>query len=331
MKFRTEIEIPASDNKIMYNNKLFFIGSCFSDSIGQKFKDYFFQTKINPFGVLYNPLSIYSNITNLLDNKRYQKEDLFFHNSIWNSFDYHGSFSDKNYEKMLKKINKNQEKAFSFLQQTDYLFITFGTAWIFELKSSHKIVANCHKVPQKEFNRRILTVDEIISKYNELIEKLKLLNPKIKIIFTVSPIRHLKDGAHGNQISKSTLILAIEKIIKNQENTEYFPSYEIILDELRDYRFFGDDLVHLSDFAVDYIWEKLCETFFSDKTKTELNLAIKLHKSLRHKVLTENKEELDKFIQSLYKIMEKLTKENSEIKIKKAQKKIVELEKLLIK
>lgn len=331
MKFKTEIKIPASKDKINYNDKLFFIGSCFSDSIGHKFKDYFFQTIINPFGVLYNPLSIYSDIKNLLENKTYQKEDLFFYNSIWNSFDHHSDFSDNDYEKVLRKINKKQEKALSFLQKADYLFITFGSAWVFELKSSNKIVANCHKVAEKKFNRRILNIEEIILKYNELIEKLKLLNPKIKIIFTVSPIRHLKDGAHGNQISKSTLILAIEKIINTHDNAEYFPSYEIVLDDLRDYRYYGDDLIHLSNLAVNYIWEKLYETFFSEKTKTVLDLGIKLHKSLNHKILKGNKEELNKFIQSLYKITEKLKKENSDINIKKAQKKISDLEKLLIK
>ncbi len=332
MNFRTKVKIPVYKPSIEYENKLFFIGSCFTDSIGNKFKQFFFDTLINPFGVLYNPLSIKNNIESLIDKKVYKEDDIFFHNNLWKSFDFHGDFSESNKEQFLKNINTLREKATDFLEATDFIFITFGTAWVYELKTNNRIVANCHKVAADKFNRRLLNVSEIVSIYNELIEKIRKRNSKAHIIFTLSPIRHLRDGAIENQISKSTLLLAINELKEQDKSIYYFPSYEIVLDDLRDYRFFSDDLIHLTNFSINYIWENICDTFFDKKTINELSLAQKLDRSLSHRIMKHgNKEDLKKFVENIKKLASNLTEMNSEINLDIVNKKIDELEKLLIK
>jgi len=331
MKFRTAIETPQIESKISYEKKIFFIGSCFSDSIGNKFKDYFFDTRINPFGVLYNPLSIKKDLENIINEKEYTNNDIFFHNNLWKNYDFHSDFSDSNQSEVLKKINNSIVESSEFLKKTDFIFITFGTAWIYELSENNSVVANCHKVDANKFNRRLLTVDEITENYLVLINKLKQFNPNLKFFFTVSPVRHLKDGFAENQISKSTLILAVNEINKKFADVEYFPSYEIVIDDLRDYRYYSADLVHISDFAIDYIWEIIIDIFFSETTKNELKLTIKLSKTISHRVMKKNKDELKKFVISMEGLIKKIQELNPKIKLEKAIKRKEELKNLLVK
>ena len=301
MKFRTEIKISKSDFDINFNSKIFLIGSCFIDNIGNIFLKNKFKTLINPYGVLYNPKSIYKSLNFIIDNKKFDKNDLINFNNKWLSLDHHGSFSDINLQNTLDKINNSNNIAHNFLKQTNFLFITFGTSWVYRYNQTNKIVANCHKIPAKEFTREILSVTQIIEDYSILIKKIQKINSKLKIIFTVSPIRYLKDGMHQNQISKSILFIAINEINKFFNNTHYFPSYEIVNDDLRDYRFYKDDLTHLTDFTVNYIWEKLSEKYFTKDTENKISEIDKIIKAVNHKPFNNQSIEYKNFKNDILK------------------------------
>ena len=264
--FQTKIDIPVPEIRISYEDYIMTLGSCFAENIGNKLKDVYFETDINPFGVLYNPVSIRNSIELLLHKMIFTNEDIFEYNSLWQSFSHSNSFTDISAGECLNKINSRQNSSIDFLQKTQILLITFGTAWVFEEKKSGRVVSNCHKLPAGNFVRRRLTVDEIVTDYNELITRLQSVYSRINIIFSVSPIRHWKDGAHENNISKSILIMAIDELQKQHDKVYYFPAYEIQMDELRDYRFYAPDMLHPSEVAVDYIWSRFSETYFTDRT-----------------------------------------------------------------
>ena len=264
--FQTKIDIPVSEIRISYEDNIMTLGSCFAENIGKKLKDVYFETDINPFGVLYNPVSIRNSIELLLHKKVFTNNDIFEYNTLWQSFSHSSMFTGISAGECLNMINSGMNSSVEFMLNTQILLITFGTAWIFEEKKSGRVVSNCHKLPAGDFIRRRLTVEEIVNDYNGIIIKLQSDHPMIHIIFSVSPIRHWKDGAHENNISKSVLILAIDELQKQHSNIHYFPAYEIQLDELRDYRFYAPDMLHPSEVAVDYIWKRFSETYFTDDT-----------------------------------------------------------------
>ena len=264
--FQTKVVIPKSAIKISYEDHIMTLGSCFAENMGIKMKDTYFETDINPFGVLYNPISILNSIELLLQNKKFTQKDIFEHDFRWKSFSHSSLFDHTSAEECLDMINTKLKYSNNFLKQTNVLLITFGTAWVFEEKKSGRVVSNCHKLPASEFVRRRLTVEEIVTKYSEMIFKLQSLFPNLKLIFSVSPIRHWKDGAHENNISKSILLLAIDELQKKFESIHYFQAYEIQLDELRDYRFYAPDMLHPSEVAIDYIWQRFSETYFTEQT-----------------------------------------------------------------
>jgi len=224
----------------------------------------------------------------LLQKKVYQSWDLFYYNDLWNSYMHHGKFSGISKEEVLDTINRQITESAEFLLKSDYLIITLGTAWVYQLKNSGQVVSNCHKVPSNEFVRKMLTVTEIVNSFELIINELRKINPGIKIIFTISPVRHWKETAHGNQLSKSTLLLAVNELLKQVSHTFYFPSYEILLDELRDYRFYADDMLHPSDLAINYIWERFSETCFSVNTQALLKKIDQINKGMFHKPFNEN-------------------------------------------
>lgn len=294
--FQTRVEIPISDFKISYDDSILTLGSCFAENIGNKLYDIKFETDINPFGVLYNPISISKSIQRLLENKRFTEKDLFQQRGLWQSYSHSSLFSATTAEKCLSNINLRFEKAANQLLNTNVVLITFGTAWVFEEKSSGNVVSNCHKLPANHFNRRRLTVDEIVANYSKLIYALTAKLPDLKLIFSVSPIRHWKDGARENNLSKSTLLLAVDKLEREFNSVHYFPAYEIQMDELRDYRFYAADMVHPSDVAIDYIWTRFVETYFDEVTfgiKKEME---QLHADLSHRPLFPDSEEYGKFL-----------------------------------
>ena len=253
--FRTAVNIPGFRFKTGYNHLNLFIGSCFTENIGAKMAELKYPVDINPFGILYNPASVAEGIKILMDGLSFTEADLFQQEGLWHSLWHHSRFSGTSIEETLEKINGRIRSSSEYLKNADFLFITFGTAWIYRFKNSGQIVSNCHKLPEGDFVRARLSVEEISDEYRMLCDKLNAFNPSLKIVFTVSPVRHWRDGATENQRSKAILHLAVERIV--QENSgfcSYFPAYELVMDELRDYRFYSPDMIHISDIAVDFIW-----------------------------------------------------------------------------
>lgn len=304
--FRTEVKIPESRDKFTYNSKAIMLGSCFTESIGEQLAKYKFDVNINPFGVLYNPISVGNSLKILIDNKEFSEEDLNFANDMWFSFSHHGRFSNADVNECLLSINTEIKKSSLDLANSDVLYITFGTSWVFESIDSGVIVSNCHKLPAKEFHRYRLGVDEIVKFYKELIVSISIFNPNLKIVFTVSPIRHWKDGAHGNQLSKATLLLAIEQLVELFEQVSYFPSYEIVMDELRDYRFYGEDMLHMNSTSINYIWSRFVDTYMENETLAVMKRVDKIVSAANHRPFNPDTVSHQQFITNTLNDVEKL-------------------------
>ncbi len=299
--FFTPVNLPDSKFEINYTDNLFTLGSCFAENIGKKLQDAFFLSFINPFGVLYNPLSVCRSVRYLLNGKEFTGEDLFQSGSLWNSFAHSSLFSAIEPGEALQKINSRLAAARFFLNETNVMMITLGTAWIFEDAATGEVVSNCHKLPANSFNRRRMSVDEVVNSLSEVINLLRQSNPAMKFVFTVSPVRHWKDGAHENTVSKSTLHLAVDVLVKEFPFVQYFPAYEIVIDELRDYRFYTTDMLHPSEQTVEYIWQCFAGMFFSESTlklKKELE---QLRTDLNHRPLHPDTAEYQLFVDRVEK------------------------------
>ncbi|MBU0474811.1 MAG: GSCFA domain-containing protein [Bacteroidetes bacterium] len=296
MNFRTEINLEKSLSTINHFDNILTIGSCFAENIAEYFKANRFNVFGNPFGVLYNPISIFNSLKFAVEKAEFEEKDLVFHQSEWHSFYHHSDFSSDEKNIILKKINDGIIKTNQFLKLTDTLIITFGTSYVYKYLANGIIASNCHKIPQKEFEYFRLTLDETTKTIIDIIEMVEIFNPKIKIIFTVSPVRHWKNGAHNNQLSKANLLLAIDEAIKSKSNCCYFPSYEIVLDDLRDYRFYNSDLVHPNKIATDYIWEKLYNSICSEECLKTISEISKIVAARNHRVRNINSVENQKFL-----------------------------------
>ena len=312
-KFRTTFIIPEHLNKIDYQSKVISLGSCFSENIGEKLTYYKFPVLINPFGILYNPESIANSLDFLQSQKSFNESDLFEHNGVWNSFYHHSRFSNTDKSICLNQINKSLKKASETLAEANFLLITFGTSWVYQLKSSGNIVSNCHKIPTKQFKRFKLSVAEITKRYKTIIKTLQSNNPNLKIVFTVSPVRHLKDSAEQNQLSKATLIMAVHELVEIFENVSYFPSYEIMMDDLRDYRFYNEDMVHPSPTAVNYIWDKFQESYINTDSQKLMTEVDKINQALNHRPFQPDSDSHKKFLESTLSKIEKFKNGNSNI------------------
>lgn len=266
--FSTRIDIPATDISIDHTTGVMLFGSCFSENIGLKLMRYKFQVDVNPFGILYNPFSISSAIRRILSANSFSPSELIYHHELYHSLMHHGHFSAVDQQNCLHNISHRFENAVATIQQTDLFLVTFGSAYVYQLKESGEIVGNCHKLPADRFDRFRLSVEQIVEEWSEVISLLATLNPAAKLLFTVSPVRHWKEGAHENQLSKATLHLAIDALQKQYgRHVGYFPAYEVMMDELRDYRFYEEDMVHPSSLAIDHIWDFFSETYFSEETR----------------------------------------------------------------
>lgn len=277
MNFRTEIQIKKSAEKINHNQKILLLGSCFAQNMQVKFADGGFEA-MHPFGAIYNPYSVANSFKLIAENKAIAEESLFFQKDKWNSYAFHSNYSSTDKNEALNLMNQAVNKANEILNsENPVIVVTLGTSWVYELNETGEIVANCHHSSASSFTRRAMDVEEIIEVLTPICQTGK------RIIFTVSPVRHLKDGAHENQLSKSRLLLAVDKLVSQHPNCEYFPSYEIVLDELRDYRFFAEDMAHPTALAVDYIWERFSDTYFSDKTIEGIKNYEKIVKIEKHR------------------------------------------------
>lgn len=303
MEFRKKIEVPKSELRIDHQTKMILFGSCFAENIGQQLLENKFTVNVNPFGVLYNPSSIGQAIDLLQQNRVFTEEDVFQHEGVHRTYFHHSSFSAIEKESFLQSINESREKASADLKEADILLITFGTAYVFDLNTTGQVVANCHKQPSNIFNRHKLSVSEIVRSWTRLIEASLSINPNLKILFTVSPIRHWKDGAHNSQLSKATLLLAIDELIGQFSNLYYFPSYEIVLDELRDYRFYTEDMIHPNDTAIRYIWDIFTDIYFDEETKQICRQWQNISRAIAHRPFNANTEEHKYFLkQTLLKV-----------------------------
>ncbi|MFA6334951.1 MAG: GSCFA domain-containing protein [Bacteroidales bacterium] len=281
MKLQTKIEIEKYPFKISYSDKILFLGSCFANEMGTIMKRLRFKVLVNPFGVLYNPASISGALERLTSNRQFLESDVITDGDIYKSLYHSSEYASMSMEELIANNNRLLGEASSHFKESRWIVVTLGTRWIYRLKSNGVVVANCHKLDQGKFNREALSVDKVVDMFSPFI----LANPGKIWLFTVSPIRHWKDGAHGNQLSKATLMLAVEKLQIRFSNVLYFPAYEILMDELRDYRWYSEDMIHPSQFAVDYIWELLKENLTDEPAKELVKDINKLNLMSNHRPL----------------------------------------------
>jgi hypothetical protein len=286
------VQIPASSWKIGYDDQILLMGSCFADSMCAKLHEHYFRVEGNPFGVLYNPASIAMAIEMARKSQTIEDKDLVEHGGLWHSMAHHGVFSDIDMAVVLDKCNGSIVAMRQALENATVITITFGTAWVYEYAG--KVVGNCHKIPANQFVRRRMTVEEIVATWQPLVEAM----PDKKWLFTVSPIRHVKDGLHENHINKGILLQAVEQLTK-QSGCSYFPAYEIMLDELRDYRYYAEDMVHPSSMAVEYIWQRLVETYMTADTQAEMKTLHQLWRDEHHRFIHPDSMEAKRFIERL--------------------------------
>ena len=288
MDLRTTIKIEPSESKISHATPVAFIGSCFAAEIAGKMTEGKMSAHVNPFGTVYNPVSISNTLSAILEKRQFSKKDLFKYKERYISLLHYTSFSSDDPEGLLDRINTNIASSHDFLRSAKILFVTFGTARVYRLRETGMIVSNCHKLPESLFSQELLNVDEVVLLWTELLDKLREFNRDIKVIFTVSPVRHLKDGAHGNQVSKSVLFLAVEKLLSHPSSGGYFPAYEILIDDLRDYRYYAEDMVHPTSTAVDYIWKAFSECYLTSDALSVWKEARTITKALNHRFLTDS-------------------------------------------
>jgi len=299
MKLQTKIPLKrATKNLIDYQSNVLLLGSCFSENIGNQLNYFKFQSTQNPFGILFHPKAIENLITNTSNKKVYSSDDLIYQNEIWHSFDAHSSLSSAGENELLNKLNVAISLTNKKIKEASHIVITLGTSWVYRYIETDTIVANCHKIPQKKFLKELLSVSEISESLARSISLIKSLNSDAAVIFTVSPVRHLKDGFIENTQSKSHLIAAIHTLV-NEQDVSYFPSYEIMMDELRDYRFYAEDMIHPNKTAINYIWRKFIDTWFSEETKSIMKEIDEIQKGLLHRPFHEDSKLHQQFLLKL--------------------------------
>lgn len=307
MKFRTEVNVAPLQHPINYRSAITMMGSCFTGLIGNKLKERLFDVTVNPFGVIYNPVNLKHSLQALLDREEYFAEDLSFHDGLWFSFDHYTKYSDPDRTAALKKINDDFKPAREKLASCDFLILTLGSAYVYEYRETGRIVSNCHKIPAKEFKRYMLKVDRVVEEWTNLLEKLFTKRAGMQVIFTISPVRHLKDGFTENQRSKSVLHLSVAELTTRfPKSCNYFPAYEILMDELRDYRYYADDLVHPGNQATSFIWEKFTDYALDDESRMISGEVESLLKAVAHRPIHAGTPADEKFRKSTLKKIGKL-------------------------
>jgi len=286
MHFSTQIPISKSNHQIDYNSRVVSLGSCFAVNIGHKFDYFKFRNITNPFGILFSPKAIEKFIGFAVNRKEFTEADIFFHNERWHCFDAHSDLSHQDKDILLQNLNNAVTSTYEELKTASHIIITLGTAWVYRYSSGNEIVANCHKVPQKEFTKELLSAETIKLSLENIAQMIASLNHDAAVIFTVSPVRHIKDGFAENQRGKANLISALHDVLETrppQSPTEYFPSYEIMMDELRDYRFYAADMIHPSETAINYIWERFTHAYISEEAQKTMLQVDAVQKGLQHR------------------------------------------------
>lgn len=306
MKFRYEFEIKPLPEPITHQHKLLLIGSCFTENIGEKLDKYKFTTLQNPNGILFNPASVAEALIDYIEATSFTSNDLFFLNEAWHSWKHHSRYSGITTEDALMKINMATTTAHQFLKEADYVFITLGSSWVYTLteKASNakigSVAANNHKAPAGWFYRRLMMAEEVLRVLDNAFHRLTNFNPKLKIIFTISPVRHLREGAVENNRSKAVLIQAVHQLVDKFDKLYYFPAYELVMDDLRDYRFYAEDLVHPNYFATQYVWERLVGACMDSKTKELMSEIHSINLAFQHKPFNAASDQHEKFLKNNY-------------------------------
>ncbi|UPZ17632.1 GSCFA domain-containing protein [Flavobacterium humidisoli] len=319
MQFRTQIPISKSNSPIDYNSKILSIGSCFAENMAEKFDYFKFQNETNPFGIIFNSVSIEKLFERVCKEQWFEEKDVFFHNERWHSFDVHSDLSNADRQELFETLNKAILETNKQLKEATHIIITFGTSWIYRNLQKDEVVANCHKVPQKQFSKELLSVEVIYESIQNTIDLIQSLNPNINFIFTISPVRHIKDGFVENQLSKSHLFTALHQAFNFRPEASgstfnYFPSYEIMMDELRDYRFYNEDMLHPNQIAIDYIWKLFSENYISQESFITMQEVDEIQKSLRHRSFNPESEQHQKFLAKLQQKINLLGEKISHIK-----------------
>ncbi|WP_282136560.1 GSCFA domain-containing protein [Seonamhaeicola maritimus] len=303
MNLQTKIPLSKqSNNLIDYKSDILLLGSCFVENIGEKLAYFKFKNEINPFGILFHPKAIETLVENALQGKVYTENDVFFNNEQWHCFDAHSKLSSSSKDNLLNGLNDQIKLTAKGLANSTHIIITLGTAWLYRTKGTGETVANCHKVTQKEFLKELLHTEDIVSSLQNAVDVIRRVNPEVSVIFTVSPVRHLKDGFIENTQSKAHLISAIHQLLATQSGVEclhYFPSYEIMMDELRDYRFYNEDMIHPNSTAVNYIWEKFKQIWIDSEAQKTMLEVDSIQKGLQHKPFNSSSESHKKFLLNL--------------------------------
>ena len=299
MNFTTKVPIEKYQNPIDYNSRILSLGSCFAENMAEKFEYFKFQNSVNPFGIIFNPVSIEKLVNRIVNQIQFTENDIFFHNDLWHCYEVHSELSNANKEDFLRNLNSILSENFNLISNATHIIITYGTSWVYRNKTSNEIVANCHKVPQNQFDKEIISVEAIEKSIANTINLIQKINPNCNFIFTISPVRHIKDGFVENQRSKAHLITALQSAICDLPSTIYFPSYEIMMDELRDYRFYADDMLHPSQTAIDYIWIKFFENYVSESEFSTMNQVCEIQRALKHRPFNPESESHKKFLDNL--------------------------------
>ena len=310
MEFRTMIHPREGEHFMRHRDKMLLMGSCFSDNIGAKLKDAMLNVIVNPFGTIFNPLSIAGGVDKIIDNVTIAGAELFMSGGVWNSYDFHSRFSMANKDAALKRMNESISEAHEHLKVCNTLVLTLGTAVVYRRRDTGEVVTNCHKVPQQEFTRRLANVEEITEALTRAVQRLHEFNPSLRILFTVSPIRHIADGLEMNSLSKAVLRVAINNVVRQfKEFVQYFPAFEIVMDDLRDYRFYSADMVHPSETAIEYIWQTFQATYFDDRSTQAIARCERVSKRLKHRPMSNNPDVVARFNADTQAVIANLKKE----------------------
>lgn len=302
MQLQTQLSFQKAKTPINYESRLLLLGSCFSEHIGSKLEYYQFQALQNPFGILFHPKAIENLIDRAVHEKQYRAEEVFLENERWHCFDAHSDLSSATEMELLSKLNTGLSVTLQRLRVATHVVITLGTAWTYRHMEQNLTVANCHKIPQKAFSKQLLPVAAISKSLERIVESVRSINKKVQFIFTVSPVRHLKDGFVANQRSKAHLIAAVHDVLNSpflKGQGTYFPSYELLMDELRDYRFYTADMLHPNEVAIQYIWEKFIQVHNSQETQTTMGKVDAVQKGLAHRAFNPNSVQHQQFLKSL--------------------------------
>ena len=319
MKFRTAIKCRPAARQIDHRSKVVLLGSCFSEHMEAKFDHFKFDSFSNPFGILFHPLAIEKAVQDCISENYYTQDSLIKHRDSWLSLNHHSKFDHSDSEKTLTAINQNIDYAHAALKTASHVIITLGTSWVYKWNENDQVVGNCHKISQKNFTKQLLTSEEILGSLKGIIKHIRSVNTDVNFIFTLSPVRHLKDGFIENSLSKALLLAAIHELQEDPE-TFYFPAYEIMIDDLRDYRFYKSDMIHPSEMAVDYIWNLFGSSWLSEASR-ELMIEIdEIQRSLAHRPFDPNSDGHKKFEMNLEEKIENLQVRHPQIKFHKKRK-----------